>query len=199
MPKGIKLLSSVSTQPTQVSTYDNLLSKQTWEEILGVAHPRNLTPVSTTTVLPGTVCSTVFRPQKKTVCSVQFDSLTRPLFSLCRLGARNSQPARQSADMHATDEGICIKKSVSFDESVFTWLKYTLVYQNQWRIFNTETVKGGYTPPVNSQTRVEAKHARGRRSHVPQPDSISTMTRWQAARNPCRVHTHRSFFFRARC
>ena len=37
-PKGIKLLPSISTQPTQVSNNENVLNRQTWKGI-PVSHP----------------------------------------------------------------------------------------------------------------------------------------------------------------
>ena len=42
LPKGMKLLSSISTQPAQVSNNENLPNRQTWEGI-PVVYPRNLT------------------------------------------------------------------------------------------------------------------------------------------------------------
>ena len=43
-PKGIKLLSSISTQPAQVTNNENLpINRPTWEEI-PFTYPRNLTP-----------------------------------------------------------------------------------------------------------------------------------------------------------
>ena len=43
LPKGMKLLSSISTQPAQVSNNENLLNSLTWQKGCRCRTPSNLT------------------------------------------------------------------------------------------------------------------------------------------------------------